>query len=96
MALWTGSDEKADHLGHEPRGDFLFACTVINDLGGAGRRLLRLACHAASPLAGSKLCMALRDCDEAEAIDVPEAWRDVVPDALADSLVFVEPDVDSR
>jgi hypothetical protein len=98
FGLWTGSYEVPDHLGHAPHGDFLFACTLINNLGGFGRSLLKLACHAASPLAGSSLCMALRACDEAKAIDVPEAWRKMVPEALQSSLVHVKPgiNVDSR
>lgn len=98
MDLWTGSYEEPEHLGRKFHGDFLFACTVINNLGSVGRGLLRLACHAASPLSGSALCMALRACDEARAVQVPEEWRDLVPDALETSLVFVKPgiNVDSR
>jgi hypothetical protein len=98
MDLWTGSYGGPEHLGRELHGDFAVSCAVIDNLGAVGRRLLRLACHAASPLSGSALCTALRACDGAQAIDVPEEWRNLVPEALEDSLVYVEPgiNVDGR
>lgn len=98
MSLWTGSYEKPDQLGIEPHGDFLFGCTVVNNIGSAGRSLMRIACHAASPFSDSTFCQMLRACDEAEAIDVPKAWQDVVPDALRGDLVWVKPGInlDSR
>ncbi len=98
LSLWTGSYEEDDHLGVKPHGDYLYACTVINNLGGFARGLLRLACHAASPLSGGALCQALNACDDAVAIPVPADLQAFVPEFLRDSLVFVKPgiNVDSR
>lgn len=98
MSLWTGSYEEEDHLGIKPHGDFLFGCTVVNNIGATGRSLLSLACHAASPLAGSNFCQMLRSCDKALVIDVPDDWRTVIPPPLRDDLIWVKPGInlDSR
>ncbi|HYO44474.1 MAG TPA: hypothetical protein VES19_14850 [Candidatus Limnocylindrales bacterium] len=70
-SLWTGSYELPDHLGIKPHGKYQFACAVVNGLGGVGRGLLRVACHAASPLASSEICLALAACDDTQAINPP-------------------------
>jgi hypothetical protein len=72
LSLWTGSYELSDHLGIKPHGAYDFACTVFDKLGGVGRNLLRVVCHAASPLAGSPLCVALGRCDQGTPASPPE------------------------
>jgi hypothetical protein len=90
FGLWTGSYEIADHLGVKPHGKYQFACSVINGFGGVGRSLLRVACHAASPLAGSPICAALRECEDAEAINPPRIGTIEPPEALEDILFITE------
>jgi hypothetical protein len=81
-SLYTGSYEKPDHLGVKPHGKYEFACTVLNNVGGVGRGLLRVACHAASPLAGSPLCVAVARCDETQSINPPQVAGADPPDGL--------------
>jgi hypothetical protein len=82
LSLWTGSYELEDHLGVKPHGAYDFACSLFNKLGGIGRDLLRVACHAASPFAGSPLCGALGRCDEDEPISPPELAGVELPDGV--------------
>lgn len=82
FSLWTGSYESADHLGVKPHGAYEFECTIISNLGGVGRGLLRVACHAASPLAGSLLCQAVARCDATQPIDPPRVGGVDPPDGI--------------
>jgi hypothetical protein len=94
LSLWTGSYELPDHLGIKPHGKYQFACTVVNGLGGVGRGLLRVACHAASPLAGTEICLALAECDDTTAIN-PPSINGVDP---PDDILFIQEgiNVDNR
>lgn len=93
LSVWTGSYEEDDHRGIKPHGEFLYACTVINNLGRTGKGLVRMLCSSWSPLSKSFVCDAYSACEEAEAIDVPEAWKDNVPGFLRDQLVWVKPGI---
>jgi hypothetical protein len=99
MVLWTGSYELPHHLGIKPHGAYMFACTILNNLGAAGRRMMQMFCHAASPFAGSQLCTWIRDCTEAvvqtpPAIEVPGVGEVQPPEGI----LWVHPgiNVDSR
>ena len=53
LSLWSGTLRAARTTsGIKPHGAFLYACTVINRFGSAGRGLMDVVCHAASPFAG--------------------------------------------
>jgi hypothetical protein len=71
LSLWTGTYELPEHFGIKPHGAYLFACTVINNLGSAGRDLMSVVCHAASPFAGSSMCRWFDQCQEAKAPEPP-------------------------
>lgn len=94
LALWTGSYERPDHLGAHPHGDFLFSCTVFNNLGSLDRAVMDGICHAASPLSGTSLCRQYLDCRDAEQLAPPDARGLDLPDGV----VWVKPgvNVDSR
>ena len=68
---------------------------MVNGLGGVARGLLRVACHAASPLAGSEMCLALAGCEDAPDV-VPTSVLGV--DEVPSDVLYVEPgiNVDNR
>lgn len=98
LSLWTGSYELSPHLAIKPHGAYLFACTVINRLGPAGRGLMDVVCHAASPFAGSSLCRWFKQCDEATSPDPPPIELGDLEIDFPTGVVWVEPgiNVDSR
>ncbi len=93
LSLWTGSYQRPEHLGILPHGAFVYACTVINRFGAAGRSLMNTVCHAASPFAGSSLCRWFKQCENS---DPSAAQRR--GDPLPDEVLWVEPgiNVDNR
>lgn len=94
LSLWTGSYEIPSHLGIKPHGAYIFACSVINNLGSMGRQLMSVMCHAASPMAGSTVCQWFRQCAEAEEFTPPKVLGITPPDGI----LWVEPgiNVDTR
>jgi hypothetical protein len=94
LSLWTGSYELPSHLGIKPHGAYLFACSVINNLGPLGRQLMNVVCHAASPFADTSLCRWIRQCQEAKPFTPPTVRGVELPDAV----LWVEPgiNVDTR
>lgn len=94
LSLWTGSYELPHHLGIQPHGAYLFACSILNRIGPIGRRLMSVICHAASPVSQSSLCQWFKQCEEA----VPLTPPDVGGIELPDDILWVEPgiNVDSR
>lgn len=99
LSLWTGTYELAEHLGIKPHGEFVYACTVINNLGTAGREMLNVVCHAASPMAGSSLCTWFRQCLDAQPLQPPTIDLPLVdPVTLPPNVLWVLPgiNVDNR
>jgi hypothetical protein len=100
VSLWTGSYELPQHLAIKPHGAYLYACTIINNLGSAGRGLMNVVCHAASPFANSSLCRWFKQCADAASPDPPETRPigDIAPIDPPRGIVWVEPgiNVDSR
>jgi hypothetical protein len=94
LSLWTGTYELPSHLGIKPHGAYLFACSVINNLGPLGRQLMNQVCHAASPFADTSLCRWIRQCQEAKPFTPPTVRGVELPDAV----LWVEPgiNVDTR
>ena len=75
LSLWTGSYEQPEHLGILPHGAFVYACGVINRFGSAGRGLMNVVCHAASPFADSSLCRWFKQCENSEPLQQPpDGW----------------------
>ena len=83
LSLWSGTYELPQHLGILPHGAFVYACTVINNLGPAGRSLMDVACHAASPFANSEMCTWFRQCIDAEQLQPPTVELPLVGDGHA-------------
>ena len=77
LSLWTGTYEVPAHLGIKPHGAYVFACSVINNLGPGGRDLMGAICHAASPFANSSICRWYRQCLEAVQPVPPEIKVDI-------------------
>jgi hypothetical protein len=100
LSLWSGTYELPQHLGILPHGAFVYACTVINNLGSAGRSLMDVACHAASPFANSEVCTWFRQCINTEALQPPTIGIPDTDDAvtLPPGVLWVVPgmNVDNR
>jgi hypothetical protein len=96
LSLWTGTYEQPEHVGILPHGAFVYACTVINNLGPEGQRLLSAICHAASPYADSSLCHWFRQCLDARPLQPPTVGDGAV--TLPPNVLWVEPgiNVDNR
>lgn len=94
LSLWTGTYELPHHLGIKPHGGFLYACTVLRNIGPVGRRLMSVLCHAASPFSNSSLCRWFKQCEEATSPDPPEV---TVPEIGSvnppPDVVWVEPGI---
>ena len=70
--LWTGAYETPERFGVKHHGEYLFACTVLNQIGSVGRAMMRVVCHAASPFSKSAVCDWFKQCQEAEPINPDE------------------------
>ena len=89
--LWTGSYETPERFGVHHHGKYLFACTVLNNVGSVGRGMLRVMCHAASPFAKSAICQWVKECNEAESINPDEvAGIDLDP---TNGVLWVKPGI---
>lgn len=89
--LWSGAYETPERFGVEHHGEYLFACTVLNQIGSAGRAMMRVVCHAASPFSKSAVCDWFKQCQEAEPINPEEiAGFDLNP---ANGVLWVKPGI---
>ena len=99
LSLWSGTYELPEHLGILPHGEFLYACTAINRFGSAGRALMDVACHAASPFANSSMCAWFRQCKDAQPLQPPSVTLPIAGTVtLPPEVLWVVPgmNVDTR
>lgn len=84
MPLWTGSYELPEQLGVKPHGEFVPACSVLNQ--GSVSSLMELGCSSLSPFSQTPVCQQWKACQEGVAVRPPVAGITV-----PDNVVYLAP-----